>query len=380
MSRAASSSSSDTKTFWRRPRLPSQPNLTGPNRYEGRPVIRVAAAQVPQRKMSTSPQQQSSDEDDEELRSFLTIRDPAPRHSRRRDDSPSSPASSYSSSRLSPWSTPTSPRWSGSTTPPGSSSLEGHSPGLSTSLSSSPFSEASIILSQKNGHGESGLSKNVSLASGSTLNLPDPPPPCNLWSGCKCPELLYKGPKGGDVSTQIADFWKYRRSSDASAESEARKQRDGGPRGAAGRRSSYHALEPGSDDSSTDVSKGARPKLPLQRPTSPSMLSPEKGSADCDTLRKGICGHCKLMPSLLPLECCEEDVKARADMGEPLATLGLKKGLNWPCTLQQPPQRCLDCLYSVPLSSGAQWVQASCGKFPWNRRRGSVGALVHLFC
>ncbi|KAL1437616.1 hypothetical protein MTO96_048764 [Rhipicephalus appendiculatus] len=161
MSRAASSSTGDTKSFWRRPRLSSsQCNATGANRFSG-PAIRVAApaSQMPSQRLApSSPQQLSSDEEDEELRSFLTIREPIPRHAgggvvRRggRDDSPSSPASSFDSTRLSPWSTPTSPRWSGSTTPPGSSSLEGHSPGLSASLSSSPFSDASVVVSSSCG-------------------------------------------------------------------------------------------------------------------------------------------------------------------------------------------------------------------------------------
>ncbi|KAH8022479.1 hypothetical protein HPB51_024578 [Rhipicephalus microplus] len=416
MSRAASSSTGDTKSFWRRPRLSSsQCNATGANRFSG-PAIRVAAptSQIPSQRLApSSPHQLSSDEEDEELRSFLTIREPIPRHAgvsvaRRggRDDSPSSPASSFDSTRLSPWSTPTSPRWSGSTTPPGSSSLEGHSPGLSASLSSSPFSDASVVISSSCGtrkhtrgdcHFPKSLPSSASASSspGCKLNaLGDPPPPCNIWSGgFKWHDQIRGGTyKDREECLQISDFWKYgqhRRSSDFSSDAESRRGDDVLNSGLQGTRraSSFDALEVESDDSSVDALRGARPKLILPVPKhsppknsgfpDPSHQKPTRSGRSARQDDDDVCCHCKLPPSLLPLECCEQDVRSKGDAEEPLGScVGSKKGLNWPCTLQPPNQRCLDCLYSVPLSSGAQWVQASCGKFPWNRRRGS-GVLVH---
>ncbi|KAH9381588.1 hypothetical protein HPB48_005279 [Haemaphysalis longicornis] len=402
MSRAASSSSGETKSFWRRPRLSSQCNASSANRFAG-PTIRVAAPSsqmqpLTNRRLSSSPQQQSSDEEDEELRSFLTIREPIPRHSagarRGRDESPSSPASSFDSTRLSPWSTPTSPRWSGSTTPPGSSSLEGHSPGLSTSLSSSPFSDASVVVSsdpRKNSRDGGPFAKCVSSSASTSsspgcrvsLNGDQPPPPCNIWAG----GFKWQDPPGAahaknrDECLQISDFWKYhhRRSSDVSSDADSRRGDDidasfDGTR----RASSFDALELDSDDSFVDAVRGARPKisLPVPKHSPPKNNFPEPqqpsypGRSRQDS--KEPCCHCKPSPNLMPLECCEQDARGQGD--EPLGSgVGSRKGLNWPCTLQPPTQRCEDCLYSVPLSTGIQWVQASCGKFPWNRRRGSVG-------
>ncbi|KAK8767347.1 hypothetical protein V5799_005872 [Amblyomma americanum] len=400
MSRAASSSSGEAKSFWRRPRLSSQCTANSANRFAG-PAIRVAAptSQIPSQRLSTSPQQLSSDEEDEELRSFLTIREPIPRHGggarRGRDDSPSSPASSFDSTRLSPWSTPTSPRWSGSTTPPGSSSLEGHSPALSTPLSSSPFSDASVVVtSGARKHSREGLfpkslssSTSGSSSPGCKANtLGDPPPPCNIWSGGFKWHDQAARPKGRDECLQIADFWKYhqnRRSSDFSSDTDSRRgdDVDGAYQGTR-RASSFDALEVESDDSSVEALRGARSKLlPVPKHSPPKNSFSELQQQQSHTVRGGqeLCCHCKLSPSLLPLECCEQDVRGKGDVDEPLGTgVGSKKGLNWPCTLQPPSLRCGDCLYSVPLSSGAQWVQASCGKFPWNRRRGSIPASVRI--
>ncbi|KAL3249068.1 hypothetical protein MRX96_056195, partial [Rhipicephalus microplus] len=176
--------------------------------------------------------------------------------------------------------------WSGSTTPPGSSSLEGHSPGLLGVLCPRRPSRTPAWLfrpscgTRKHTRGDCHFPKSLpssasaSSSPGCKLNaLGDPPPPCNIWSGgFKWHDQIRGGTyKDREECLQISDFWKYgqhRRSSDFSSDAESRRGDDVLNSGLQGTRraSSFDALEVESDDSSVDALRGARPKLILPVP------------------------------------------------------------------------------------------------------------------
>lgn len=94
------------------------------------------------------------------------------------------------------------------------------------------------------------------------------------------------------------------------------------------RASSFDALEVESDDSSVDALRGARPKLilPVPKHSPPKNSSGFPEPSQQQSMRSGrparqesddVCCHCKLPPSLLPLECCEQDVRNKGDAEEP---------------------------------------------------------------